>query len=97
MYSLKSYVSVVILIILQRQNKIQLVLVLRKLLRAGKAVFKIHSSISCQGLEYTGVEFGLLHVCDILLFRKGHLLNWGREHHIQISACLPPFLIALFF
>lgn len=93
MYSLKSYVSVVILIILQRQNKIQLVLVLR----AGKAVFKIHSSISCQGLEYTGVEFGLLHVCDILLFRKGHLLNRGREHHIQISACLPPFLIALFF
>lgn len=40
MYSLKSYVSVVILIVLQRQNEIQLVLVLRKLLRAGNAVFK---------------------------------------------------------
>lgn len=96
MYSLESYVSVVILIVLQRQNEIQLVLVLRKLLRAGKAVFKIPRSTGSWGLEYIGVEFDPLHVCDVLLFRKGRLLNWGREH-IQMSAGPPPFLIALFF
>lgn len=62
MYSLESYVSVVILIILHRQNNIELVLVLRKLLRAGKAVLKIPRSTSCWGLEYTGVESGPLHV-----------------------------------
>lgn len=66
----------VILIILQRQNKIQLVLVLRKLLRAGKAVFKIPTNTSCRGLKYTGVEVGPLHVYDALLFRtEGHLLS----------------------
>lgn len=95
MYSLESDASVVILIVLQRRNKIQLVLVLRKLLRAGKACFKIPSNTSCWGLGYVGVEFDPLHVCDVLLFRKGHLLNWGREH-IQTSARPPPFLIAPF-
>lgn len=88
--------SVVILIILQRQNKIQFVPVLRKLLRAGKAVFKIPSNTSCWDLEYTGVEFCPLHVCDVLLFRKGHLLNQGREH-IQMSTHPPPLLKEPFF
>lgn len=65
MYSLENYVSVVILIILQRQNKPQLVLVLQKLLRAGKAGFQIPWSTSCWGFEYTVVEFGPLPLCEL--------------------------------
>lgn len=73
--------SIVILIILKRQNKSQLVLVLQKLLRAGKAGFQIPWSTSCWAFECTVAEFGSLPLCDVLFS-----VNWGGKH---IHECTP--------
>lgn len=68
--------SIVILIIFKRRNKSQPVLVLQKLLRAGKAGFQIPWSTSCWGFECTVAEFGPLPLCDVPL-----LCELGKETH----------------